>query len=462
MLRRETDVLLRFQERCRTTFRKDGREMNWNAVLDETVGLLRDLIRFDTTNPPGNELPAAEYLRDLMEGEGIPAEVLVSEGRRGSVVARLKGDGGAEPLLLLGHLDVVPVERAMWSVEPFEGVIKDGAVYGRGALDMKGMVAVEAAVFLALKRQGIPLRRDLIFAAVADEETGGAKGAEWLVREHWDKVAAGYVLNEGGGGLLMNGLPVFHCQAAEKGICWAKMRARGAGGHGSMPHADNPTVVLAEAIVRLGAYIFPPTRNSITELALERLERAGLLPTGMTAEAALSDEEEVGRRLLKEDHRVSAMIRNTATPTVVRGGSKTNVIPQEALVELDCRAFPEMKPSDVLNTVREIASDPRLEFEIIRDTQGSGSPIDTDLWRAIESSLKSAQRGVIFLPYQSPGGTDSGFFRRKGAVCYGVDPFFLTEAEWDSVHGNDERVRIESLDWGLKWVYSLVKGFCEA
>jgi len=430
--------------------------------LDDTVKLLCDLIRFDTTNPPGNELPAAEYLKGVMEAEGIPAEVFVSEDRRGNVVARLKGEGGEKPLLLLGHLDVVPVERSMWSVEPFDGVAKDGAVYGRGALDMKGMVAVEAAVMLALKRAGVPLKRDLIFAAAADEETGGEKGARWLVDEHWDAVAAGYVLNEGGGGLLMDGRPVFFCQAAEKGICWAKMKVRGSGGHGSMPHDDNPTVILAEAISKLGVHLFPPIRNSLTSTALERMEKAGLLPEGITAEQALSSDEEVGLRLRKKDHRVSAMIRLTATPTAIEGGSKTNVIPQEVSVDLDCRVFPDMRPSDILETVREIVSDPRVEFEVTRDTGGSVSPIDTDFWREIQSTMVSARPDVVFLPYQSSGGTDSGVFRAKGVVCYGADPFFMTLEEWDSIHGNDERVRIESLDWGLKWVYSLVKGFCEA
>lgn len=436
--------------------------MNWDALLDETVDLLCDLIRFDTTNPPGNELPAAEYLRGVLESEGIPARVFVSEGKRGSVVARLKGNGEGEPLLMLGHLDVVPVERSMWSVDPYAGVIKDGAVYGRGALDMKGMMAVEVAVLVALKRAGIPLKRDLIFAAAADEETGGAKGAGWLVREHWDEVAAGYVLNEGGGGLIKSGRALFHCQAAEKGICWVRMKVRGAGGHGSMPHEDNPTVILAEAISRLGAHMFPPIRNNITSLALERMEEAGLLPKGMSAKEALSGEEETGRRIFREDHRVSAMIRNTATPTAVRGGSKTNVIPQEAAVDLDCRVFPDMRPSDILNAVRGVVSDPRMEFEVMRDTDGSVSPIDTDFWRAIESTMISARPDVVFLPYQSPGGTDSGFFRNKGVVCYGADPFFVTEEEWDSIHGNDERVRIESLAWGIRWAYSLVKGFCEA
>ena len=430
--------------------------------MKDTLTLLCDLIRIDTTNPPGNELPAAEYLRNVMEREGIPAQVLTSEGARGSVVARLKGSGKEHPLLLLGHLDVVPVERANWSVDPFAGIVKNGAVYGRGALDMKGMVAVEAATMLAMKRGGVPLNRDLILVAAADEEMGGASGAGWLVREHWDKVKAGYVLNEGGGGLIMDGTKVFNCQCAEKGICWAKMRVRGAGGHGSMPHADNPTVILSEAVTRLGKYMFPPVSNDVTLIAMKRMEKAGLLPEGITAEAALSDSEEVGRRLLAADHRISAIIRNTATPTAMKAGSKTNVIPQLAEVDLDCRAFPGTKPSDLLATVKQVVANPRVEIEIARDSLGSASSLDTDLWRAIERTLMRAEPEVVFLPYQSAGGTDSGFFRSMGSICYGADPFFVTEAEWDTVHGNDERLRIESLDWGLRWMYALVRDFCGA
>jgi acetylornithine deacetylase/succinyl-diaminopimelate desuccinylase-like protein len=396
-----------------------------------------------------------------LEAEGIPAEVLVSEGTRGNIVARLKG-GGEEPLLMLGHLDVVPVELASWSVEPFGGSIKNGAIYGRGTLDMKGMVAVEAATMLALKRESVPLNRDVIFCAVADEEMGGAKGAGWLVENHWDKVKAGYVLNEGGGGLLKDGKKVYHCQTAEKGICWAKLRVRGAGGHASMPQIDNPTVILANAISRIGAHLFPPVQNALTVESMERMESAGLLPEGITAKEALSAGEEIGRRLQRADHMTSAIIRNTATPTSLKAGGKTNVIPQVAEVDLDIRAFPDTKPSDLLEEVRRVVDDSRVEIEIARDSRGSSSPIDTDFWRIIERTLKAAEPEVVFLPYQSAGGTDSGYFRAKGAVCYGADPFFVTEEEWDGVHGNDERLRLETLGWGLRWVYSVVNEFCRA
>ncbi len=424
--------------------------------------ILCDLIRIDTTNPPGNELPAAEYLKKVMEREGIEAQVLVSEGSRGSLVARLKGSGAEEPLLLLGHIDVVQADLENWSVDPFAGIVKNGTVYGRGALDMKGMVSVEAATVLALKREGVPLNRDVVFVAAADEEMGGGKGAGWLVSEHWDKVGAAYVINEGGGGLIKDGVKLFHCQCAEKGICWAKMRVRGAGGHASAPHSDNPTVVLSEAISKVGKHLFPPVSNEVTVLALRRMEQAGMLPVGISAEKALSQDEEIGRRLQAADHRISAIIRNTATPTAIKGGSKTNVIPQLAEVDLDCRAFPGMQPSDLIKTVERIVDDSRVQIEVVRDSRGSASPLDTDLWRAIERTVAAAEPDAVFLPYQSAGGTDSGYFREKGAICYGADPFFVTEQEWDTIHGNDERIRLETLDWGLRRMYELVSGFCGA
>jgi acetylornithine deacetylase/succinyl-diaminopimelate desuccinylase-like protein len=436
--------------------------MDWEAHLNETVGLLRDLIRIDTTNPPGNEVKAAEFLGNLFTSEGIPAEVLTSEGTRGNIVARLKGRGAAEPLLMLGHLDVVPVELASWTVEPFAGIMKDGAIYGRGALDMKGMVAVEVATMLALKRQGTPLNRDVIFAAVADEEMGGAKGAGWLVENHWEKVKAGFVLNEGGGGLLKDGKKVFHCQTAEKGICWAKMRVRGSGGHASMPQVENPTVILSEAIARIGSHVFPPIKNAVTVESMERMEKAGLLPEGVSAAEVLTADEDVGRRLQSADHMTSAIIRNTATPTALKAGGKTNVIPQVAEVDIDIRAFPDTRPSDLIEEVRRIVDDPRVEIEITRDSRGSSSPIDTDFWRVIERTLREAEPDVVFLPYQSAGGTDSGYFRSKGAVCYGADPFFVTEQDWDGVHGNDERLPVAALEWGLKWIHEIVGEFCRA
>jgi acetylornithine deacetylase/succinyl-diaminopimelate desuccinylase-like protein len=434
--------------------------MNWGAHLKGALDILCDLIRIDTTNPPGNELAAAEYLKKVMGRGGIAAQVLVSEGTRGSVVARLKGSGAEKPLLLLGHIDVVPVDVENWSVDPFAAMVKNGAVYGRGALDMKGMVSVEAATMLALKRERVALNRDVIFVAAADEEMGGGKGAGWLVQNHWDKVGAAYVINEGGGGLIKDGIKLFHCQCAEKGICWAKMRVRGEGGHASAPHSNNPTVILSQAISKIGAYLFPPVSNDVTVLALKRMDKAGMLPDGITAEEALSQDEEIGRRLQAADHRISAIIRNTATPTAIKGGGKTNVIPQQAEVDLDCRAFPEMQPSDLLKTVERIVDDPRVQVEVVRDSRGSSSPLDTDLWRAIESTVARAEPDAVFLPYQSAGGTDSGFFREKGAVCYGADPFFVTEEEWDTIHGNDERIRVETLDWGLRWMYELVGGFC--
>jgi len=433
--------------------------MRTDAVVAETVDLLRDLVRIDTSNPPGNEVAAAEYLAKWMEREGLSTQVLVSDGKRGSVVARLAG-GRKEPLLLLGHLDVVPADRAQWSVDPFAAEMKDGVVYGRGTLDMKGMLAIEAATLVALKREGVSLDRDVIFAGVADEEMGGGKGAGWLVKNHWDKVRAAYVINEGGGGLVKDGKRIFYCQCAEKGICWAKMRVRGSGGHASMPHSENPTVTLAQAVARLGSFMFPPVRNEITVKALSRLEKAGLLPEGMTAENVLGPDEDVGRRLMAADHRTSAVIRNTVTPTAIRGGSKTNVIPQVAEVDLDCRAFPEIMPSELLRTVRDIVDDPRVEIEVTRDSRGSASPIDTPLWDTIERTVKAADPDAVFVPYQSAGGTDSGYFRARGAVCYGVDPYFVTESEWDTVHGNDERIRIECIEWGLNLMYDIVRRFC--
>ncbi|MDI6807851.1 MAG: M20/M25/M40 family metallo-hydrolase [Candidatus Eisenbacteria bacterium] len=429
-------------------------------LLDEITELLSSMIRFDTTNPPGNELPLAEFIRDLFVSEGISAQVFESAPGRGNVVARVKGNGSKKPLLLLNHLDVVPAEKDKWQVDPFSGTVKGGCVWGRGALDIKGMGAMEILTLLRLKREGVPLARDVIYVGAADEETGGKMGADWLVRNHLDALNAEYAINEGGFTLLYRGKTVFYCQCAEKTIIWARVKVKGKGGHASIPHPENPILRLSQGIDRIDRGKFPPVRNKIAVAIMSGLSGVEPLHKRIAMRFAFTPLLwRAALRVLSKDKLLNAILRNTATPTVVKGGERTNVIPSEAEFSLDCRVFPDTDPKEFASGLRRILGK-GFEVEIVREHAGTESPMQTELWTLLEGLVKEKRGDAIFLPYLSPGGTDSGSFRPFGIVCYGFDPTVTTEEEIDTVHGIDERISQESLVWGAEFLYETAKRFC--
>ena len=426
----------------------------------ELLNTLRGLIRIDTSNPPGNEIRAAEFIKNILENEEIPAKVLASTPTRGSVIGRLKGNGAKGPLLLLSHLDVVPVEAERWKVDPFAAEIKNGYVWGRGALDIKDLTSMELMALLLAKRVGLKLKRDIIFAGTADEEAGGTYGVKWLIQNHFDDIKAEYAINEGGVGLLHDGRKVLFCQCAEKGICWVKITIKGEGGHGSLPTSGNPVVLTGEIISRIGKHVFPVLKTPVTEKLITGLEKLGLLPKGMKAVDVFGSAEILSTGAPAFDKRLNAWIRNSATPTVVRGGTKVNVIPMETELSIDCRAMPGVDPGEMLKAVQALAESPDLQYEILQNKPGTESKLDTELWKVLESSLSEVEPNAAFLPYLSPGGTDSGFLREKGVICYGFDPAFATWEEWDTVHGIDERISIESLVNGTLILFRVLERFC--
>ena len=427
---------------------------------EEITELLSSMIRFDTTNPPGNELPLAEFIRDLFASEGISAQVFESAPGRGSVIARVKGNGSKKPLLLLNHLDVVPAEKGKWQVDPFSGTVKGGYIWGRGALDIKGMGAMEILTLLRLKREGVPLTRDVIYVGAADEETGGKMGADWLVKNHLDDLDAEYVINEGGFTQLYKGKTVFYCQCAEKTIIWVRVKVKGKGGHASLPHPENPILRLSQGINKIERGKFPPVKNKIALAILSGL--SGIEPLRKRIAMRFAFTPLLWRaslRVLSKDKQLNAILRNTATPTMVKGGEKTNVIPSEAEFSLDCRVFPGTDTKEFASDLRKILGD-GFEVEIVREHPGTESPMQTELWSLLEALVKEKRKDAIFLPYLSPGGTDSGSFRPLGITSYGFDPTIATEEEWDTVHGIDERISQESLVWGADFLYETAKRFC--
>jgi len=442
-------------------------------IEEEVTALLSDLIKINTTNPPGNETQAAKYLAKTLEKEGFQCEVLESAPGRGNVITRLKGAGEKPSLLLLSHLDVVAANPKEWSVDPFSGLVKDGFVWGRGAMDMKSMTAMEVMVMKLLKRNNVKLKGDVILAATADEEKGGEAGAGWLVRNHLEKVRADYVINEGGGQAVpVNGKNVFTIQTAEKGILWFKVKAKGRPGHGSVPGAaDNAIMRMNGVVERLGNYradmmLTPTVKQFLTVMAEENKEAKEAL-NFLLQNPAKGDEilDKLAQRDKAMAEELRAMLRMTIAPTIIHGGVKENIIPSECEAVFDCRILPGQTTAEALNRVKELLKEiglDKLEFEIIQANEPSESPMDTPLYRLMVETIKEFEPNCAVAPILLTGGTDSRFFRSLGAACYGFQPA-LSDLPYSEilkmVHGIDERISIKNLVFGTSVLYTVVEKF---
>ncbi len=444
--------------------------LNWPAVTDETIRHLQALLRLDTTNPPGHESLASEYLAGVLRAEGIEPLVLESAPGRGNVIARLKGTGEAPPLLLYGHTDVVPAEPAHWSHPPFAAEIADGYVWGRGAVDMKDTVAQQLMIMLLLKRQGVTLRRDVIFAATADEEIGGEDGfgVAWLVKQHPDLLRAEFGLTEVGGyNLEFAGRRVYLVQVAEKGTCWLKVRAHGRPGHGSMPHADNAVLHLVRKLNRLATEGLP---YRLTDAAAGFLVAASQAAGGELAQLLLSLQSPAGSerafQIELENHELRpllyAMLHDTATPTGLSAGVKTNVIPATAEAVIDGRTLPGTSTDDFLASLRRVMGD-QLDYEVTMATPPLETPHDTRLFRLMAQTLMAHDpRAVAVLPYMMSGATDAKYLAPLGIPTYGFAPLQLPPDMriMEMFHAHDERVPVEGLGWGVRVLYEVVQQYC--
>lgn len=434
----------------------------------ETVAYLQRLVRFNTTNPPGNETECARWIADLFEAEGIPAEVVEPAPGRGSVLARLRGTGVRRPLLLLSHLDVVPAVAADWEHDPFGGEVIDGEVWGRGTLDMKSLTAIWMTVMLEAKRRGLALERDLVFLAAADEEMLGTWGAKWLVDNRPELAECEFALNEGGGdGREFGGVVIYTYQPAEKSACWVRLTAHGTAGHGSIPHADNPVVHLAGAIHKLGTTQLP---FHATDTFREFVEKAATALPGQLGDLfRLTLEESTAESVLASfpdpfmADVIRAMSHNTAAPTCLAASDKTNVIPQTATAMIDCRILPGQTPEMLLAELRAVlgltgAPGEKLVLEVADPEVGpTESPLDTELTRVIERAMAVHAPGSPLVPILMTGATDSRFFRERGVVCYGFHPA-LPDVDPRTVHGKNERISVASLEFGVKVLWDVVTG----
>jgi acetylornithine deacetylase/succinyl-diaminopimelate desuccinylase-like protein len=434
--------------------------MNWDQLLDEAIHHLQKYLRIDTVNPPGNEIEGVRFFKKIFDAEVIPSQVFEPSSGRGNLLATLRGNGKKRPVLLLNHIDVVPVEKERWSVDPFAGVIRDGYLYGRGALDDKSMGIVEMMALLILKREKVPLTRDILFFATADEETGGGWGVDWAVENIPSLGEAEYALNEGGY-VILNEQGVadrYEISSGQKVLFQLQLKTRGTSGHGSMPRPDNPNVKLIQALERVTKWetpydILPMVKEYFSKMAPK--QPPDEKPFFEDIERALKDPTFAKR--LTSNPIYNAMIRDTISLTILQGGSKVNVIPSESTATLDCRLIPGSSKEDFLKEIKTRLGD-EIDVEVISESRSlPPSPFDTDLFRAIQRFAAKNNPGCPVLPYLLAGATDSRLLREKGIITYDFCPFRLTEKEMMIIHGNDERIALENLRFGTKMLVEILK-----
>ena len=431
---------------------------DFNAARDEVINILSGFVRIDTSNPPGNETKGAEYLKSILDRDGVPSEIIELERGRGNIVARLKGNGSKKPILLMGHIDVVGVEREKWTVDPFGGVVKDGYLYGRGSSDDKGMTSACLEVFLLLHRLKVPLDRDVIFLAEAGEEGTSNVGIDFMVQQHWDKIECEYALNEGGMIYAPDGkVKYVGVATTEKVPRGFKLVAKGSSGHGSVPRLDNAITHLAAAVAKVGNWQVPMRLNETTRAFFSRL--AKISPTN---EAYLYShlEDPANSEMIQEKIRVSnptynSMLRTSIVPTIIKGGFRSNVIPGDAEATLDVRAVPDEDIDALARALRNLINDPAVEV-IPPAARGRlatpPSKLESDMFRALERAQTRLFPGTLTLPLMLTGATDSAQLRAKGVQAYGLGSI-AGDRERGSVHGNDERISVEGLGKFVEFIY---------
>ena len=430
---------------------------DYDRLRDETAQRLSEYIRINTSNPPGNELATARWLKEVLAREGIEGQILDTAelgAGRANFYARLKGSGPGKAIALVHHMDVVPASPEFWSVDPFAGLIKDGYIWGRGALDMKGHGIVQLMTLIAIKRAGMPLSRDLVYIANADEETDGL-GSRAFIERHPDLIRdVEYLLTESGGSRVENGkVRWYGMNVGEKQVYWHKLVVKGKASHGSRPTPDNPVPRLARILTRIAAWDTPVRVTPSVDRFFKAQSQA---ETGehrrWLSDAATALRSARGRAWLLSDPDRNALLRNTISPTVLVGSNKTNTIPPEASAELDIRLLPDQDTLAFRRELLRVIADTGVTLTMIGDMAPRFSaPLDTEMSRAIQHTAARLLPGVPFATTTSTGATDRPYYAGAGLICYGVDPFLVDVEEGRrGIHGNDERVSIENLGFGLR------------
>ncbi len=412
----------------------------------EATGWLQDLVRMDTSNPPGNCLPAVEYLEALAKREGLSTRRYEPDLKAGKVnlLVSMKGRGKGKPLLMLCHLDVVPADPARWKFPAFDPVIREGEIWGRGTLDMKGQGVVELMALIQMKRLGFNPARDVRILFNCDEEIGGTLGAKWMTTHHWKDLDPAYVLDEGSSGsngiYTADGRIVFGVAVEEKKVLWMKLVAEGESGHGSMPGQTNAVQALANVCAKIPGLQPPPRDTAIV--------------TRMKQVLGTLADNDVTR----------ALTRTTITLTTLKAGvgdpPKVNVIPGRAEATIDCRLLPEDSAAEMKARIEALIAGTGVKLEIVMDpTDVPPAPFDTPLMKAIEGVVDAEAKGALTVPVLLAGGTDARFFRAKGVPAYGFEPMIRTPEEEELIHGDNERIRLEEFHRGLRMYHRLLTAF---
>ncbi|MGE3177715.1 MAG: M20/M25/M40 family metallo-hydrolase [Vicinamibacterales bacterium] len=427
-----------------------------------TVDLLQRLIQLDNSNPPGNEASLATLLTPLFEAHGFEIDVVPTPAPgKTHFIARLRGDGSKRPVLLAAHGDTVGVEREKWTVDPFGGVLREGQVLGRGAIDFKGGIAVFARAVLMLAERKVPLARDVIFLVEADEEAA-SYNTGWLARDHWAKIDCEFALNEGG--WIIKGddgrVKYVSISTADKSSRTVVLRAKGTSTHSSMPLPDNAIFTLGKALARLAAYEPPVKLIPISRAFFATLAKTSAPPlseafktvaSGTAGPAALARAD----RLISRDPLLHALLRDTLAPVITKGGFRSNVIPGEAEATINLRLIPGTNPDEVVADLRRVIGDATVEVTLVPSaaTPAPPSSQDTDLFRALVAQARVHFPGAEVTPYLFQAGTDAGAWRSRGVPVYGIYPYPITADELTRMHGNDEQVSAESLKQGTEFIF---------
>jgi acetylornithine deacetylase/succinyl-diaminopimelate desuccinylase-like protein len=439
--------------------------LDWTALADETLRVLADYLKINTTNPPGGELQTALFLQRLLAREGIEATILdtaeLRPAGRANLYARLKGNGSKKAIALVHHMDVVPADARYWSVDPFSGLVKDGYLWGRGALDMKGEGIIHLMALIAIKRSGVPLSRDIVFIANADEELGST-GAEVFVERHPDLLKdVEFLITEGGDNKFERGkLAYYGVGVAEKRTFWQQITVRGTPSHGSRPTKQNPVPRLVAALAKIAQYETPLHVTPGVDKYFRDISRGY---TGdqrrwlSDVKVALNDPK--AREWILADVYWNAILRNTISLTGLQGSNKTNVIPAEASAVIDIRLLPDAEPQEMLATLQRIVGDTAVKWtSLLAPKAPLESPIATDLFRAIERAAHDRDPSAYVTTPMLTGATDRPVYRKLGFVTYGFDPFKVESADAQKgVHGNDERISVENVGFGVRFLYDILR-----
>jgi len=440
-----------------------------DTILREATVQLQALIRINTVNPPGNELATATFLDSIFKQAGIESRVHESAPGRGAVVARIRGVNGAAaktPVILMGHMDVVGVVREQWTAEPFAAEIRDGVLYGRGAIDDKGMLIANLQAMLALQRRvkaGQTLTRDVIYVANADEEAGGDFGMGWLLKNHPDAIRAEYSLNEGGRTRVMtNGKKYVALQMAEKVSHVVTVTASGPDGHASIPLEGNAITRLGRALAVIGSHWEPTTLTPVTTRFFASL--AAVWPDAREASAmtdvSSGDAARVARgaEVLRATPTFDAVLRTGISPTILGGGIRSNVIPREAVATLNIRTLPGQSIDSTVARLERAVNDPQVKFAVT--SRGEDSPAmsaENEFFAAVDRAAKRVDPSIVVVPYLSTGATDSADLRRAGIKAYGLLPFPLEMPVEEAMHGNDERLPVGAFAFGIRFVTGIAE-----